>query len=216
MCQGPDYTHIIGSVHLGNFIAATNAAELAFTHVLNVADNLDMVYPTTPAHKPRLHGNRGHGNSVHANHHRSEGVHGNGVYSNKHELEPVHSNQPESGGVHGNGVHSNSVSSNQSRPVVIYRKIAMRDGAHNPIEAHLISEAVEWLRSVDRGDASAKVLVNCRAGIGRAGSVGVAYVFATNPAMSFDDAYQFVFAKRFVYPHAGLADILYNLYPRHT
>jgi len=153
--QGPDYNHIIGNVHLGNFIAATNAAELGFTHVLNVADNLDMVYSTS--------------DSQHGDHHQ-----------------PV---------------------------TVTYRKIAMRDGAHNPIEIHLIAEAVEWLRSVDY--EGTKILVNCRAGIGRAGSVAVAYVFATNPSLSFDDAYHFVFAKRFVYPHASLASMLYQLFPRH-
>ncbi len=43
--QGPDYTHVLGTLHVGNFIAATNAKECGFTHVLNVADNLDMVYP---------------------------------------------------------------------------------------------------------------------------------------------------------------------------
>jgi len=154
--QGPDYNHIIGNVHLGNFIAATNAAELGFTHVLNVADNLDMVYSS-----------------------------------------PV----------------SESHQSNQHQPVpVTYRKIAMRDGAHNPIEIHLVAEAVKWLRSVDY--EGTKILVNCRAGIGRAGSVAVAYVFATNPSLSFDEAYQFVFAKRFVYPHAGLSSMLYQLFPR--
>jgi len=126
--------------------------------VLNVADNLDMVYPS-PASE-----------------------------STGHDI-PHHS------------------------VPVIYRKVAMRDGAHNPIERHLVAEAVEWLRSVDHDRA--KILVNCRAGIGRAGSVAVAYVFATNPSFSFDEAYQFVFAKRFVYPHAGLASILYELYPRH-
>jgi len=145
--QGPDYNHIFGGVHLGNFIAATHAAELGFTHVLNVADNLDMVY------------------------------------------------------------------SDPRQPSVIYRKIAMRDGAHNPIERHLVADAVEWLRAVDKDGAS--ILVNCRAGIGRAGSVAVAYVFAANPSWSFDDAYQFVFAKRFVYPHASLACQLYELFPRH-
>jgi len=123
--------------------------------VLNVADNLDMVY--TP-------------------------------YSESHH-DDQHSSTP-----------------------VIYRKIAMRDGAHNPIERHLIAEAVEWLKSVDT--PGAKVLVNCRAGIGRAGSVGVAFVFATNPWMTFNEAYDFVYAKRFVYPHAGLAGILYELFPR--
>jgi len=218
MCQGPEYTHIIGSVHLGNFIAATNAAELSFTHVLNVADNLDMVYPTTPDYQPRHHGNQqGHPSNgrpsggAPSNQQQSQGVH-----SNRHESEGVHGNQPQSVDVRGNGVHGNGVPSNQCSPAVVYRKIAMRDGAHNPIDRELMAEAVAWLRAVDHGPTDTKVLVNCRAGIGRAGSVGVAYVFATNPAMSFDEAYRFVFAKRFVYPHAGLAGILYDLYPRHS
>ena len=66
-------------MHLGNFIAATNAAELGFTHVLNVADNLDMVYPTSASES--------------------------GTTRDQRPSQPVN-----------------------------YRKIAMRDGAHNPID----------------------------------------------------------------------------------
>ena len=57
---GPNYDHILNSVFCGNFIAATNARECGFTHVLNVADNLDIVYTSeahgkeeTPIGKPR-------------------------------------------------------------------------------------------------------------------------------------------------------------------
>ena len=141
--QGPDYSHILGSVHLGNFIAATHAKQCGFTHVLNVADNLDMVYPE--------------------------------------------------GGVK-------------------YHKVPMKDGGHNPIEEYKIKEAVDWLQKQNK--EGNKVLVNCRAGIGRAGSTAVAFVFAENPEMSYKEAYKFCFSKRFVYPHVGLKDILHSCFPR--
>lgn len=141
--KGPNYDHILGSVNLGNFIAATNAKECGFTHVLNVAENLDMVYPD--------------------------------------------------GGVN-------------------YLKIAMRDGACNSIENDKIKQAVEWLKANDTPDH--KILVNCRAGIGRAGSVAVAYCFARLADISYEDSYKHVSERRFVYPHYGLKDTLYELYPR--
>ena len=95
---------------------------------------------------------------------------------------------------------------------VTYQKIPMSDGAHNPVSLEKIRDAVEWLILQNKEDN--KVLVNCRAGIGRASSVGVAFVFACKTSWSYEDAYQHVFSKRFVYPHAGLKDILYTLYPR--
>ncbi len=140
---GPDYDHILDSLHLGNFIAATNAAELGFTHVLNVADNLDMVNPS------------------------------------------------DSG--------------------VLYKKVPMTDGACNPIEESKIREAVDWLCSMN-SPGKTRILVNCRAGIGRAGSVAVAFVFRQRQDFSFEDAKMFVFEKRFVYPHKNLECTLYKLY----
>ncbi|XP_076463613.1 dual specificity protein phosphatase 4-like [Babylonia areolata] len=95
---------------------------------------------------------------------------------------------------------------------VDYKKIPMRDGAVNPIPPEMIQEAVEWLK--ERSKTCSKILVNCRAGIGRAGSVAVAYVYAEDTSFSYEDAYNFVFKKRFVYPHKGLRDTLNNLYPR--
>lgn len=93
---------------------------------------------------------------------------------------------------------------------LLYKKVPMADGAHNPIEDWKIKEAVEWLVS----HKSYKTLVNCRAGIGRAGSTVVSYVFKTNPDMSYNDAYKFVFDRRFIYPHKGLKDTLSRLYPK--
>lgn len=142
--QGPDYNHIADCVFLGNFIAATNARQCGFTHVLNVADNLDMVF------------------------------------------------------AEGDGV--------------TYQKVPMRDGAHNPIEPEKVEQAVAWL--MENNQNSNRILVNCRAGIGRAGSVGVAFVFARNPSMSYEEAKELVLSKRFVYPHAGLEEMLYRLFER--
>ena len=139
--QKPDWNDIVSGVSLGNFLAATNAKECGFTHVLNVADNLDMVYP------------------------------------------------------------DNSIT---------YKKLPMQDGACNSIPDEQIKEAVSWLRKSDRG--SNKVLINCRAGIGRAGSVAVAYTFYYFPHMSFEEAYEYVSRRRFVYPHYGLKETLYRLY----
>ena len=143
--KGPEYSHILGAVHLGNFMAASIADQLAFDAVLNVADSLDLV--TSKFSKP-----------------------------------------------------------------VDYKKIPIRDGAMHHIPSEQIREAVEWLQ--DRSNTCNKILVNCRAGIGRAGSVVVAYVFAQTPDMSYEQAYNFVFSRRFVYPHKGLRDTLYRLYPR--
>ena len=78
--QGPNYDHILDSVYCGNFIAATTAKKCGFTHVLNVAGNLDIIY------------------------------------------EPGEE--------------------------VIYKKVGMTDGGHNPIPPHLMSEAVRWLKLI--------------------------------------------------------------------
>ena len=103
------------------------------------------------------------------------------------------------------------ITSKFSKPVD-YKKIPMRDGAMNPIPQEQVAEAVAWL--MDRSQHCTKILVNCRAGIGRAGSVVVAYVFAENLSMSYEEAYNYVFSRRFVYPHKGLRDTLHRLYPR--
>ena len=144
--QGPNYDIIIGAIHVGNFIAASNAKTCGFTHVLNCAEYLDLV-------------------------------------------------QLENFGV-------------------IYKKIPMKDGAANRINEEQIKEAVSWLKEHNkRGN---KILICCRAGIGRAGSVAIAFVFAENPRMTYEDAQNYVTQKRFIYPHSGLKEVLYTLYPRKT
>ena len=142
--QESNYDHICGSVHLGNFIAATHAKENGFTHVINVAETLDVVFPNKD---------------------------------------------------------------------VVYRKVFIKDGAHNPIEDEKLLDAVHWIKQHDV--SGNKLLLNCRAGIGRAGSVAVAYVYYTNPKLSYDDAYNYCFKRRFVYPHARLQERIEQVFPRY-
>jgi hypothetical protein len=42
--QGPSSHHIHEAVYCGNFLCAIEATKYGFTHVLNVAENLEMVY----------------------------------------------------------------------------------------------------------------------------------------------------------------------------
>ena len=95
---------------------------------------------------------------------------------------------------------------------VIYKKVPMTDGAHNPIETGKLKESIDWLLENDRDKN--KILVNCRAGIGRAGSVAVGFVFAKCRDISYEQAYNYCFQRRFVYPHSGLKEKLQSLYPR--
>ncbi len=63
-------------------------------------------------------------------------------------------------------------------------------------------------------DKCRKILVHSRAGHARSGSILVAFVFANNPNLSFEQAMEFVNRRHFVYDHKGLKDSLYRLYPR--
>ncbi len=141
--QGPNFDHITGALYLGNFIAATHATECGFTHVLNVAQTLDVVFP-----------------------------------------------------------HNE----------VVYHKILMIDGSQHVIEDEQLLDSVHWIKKHDK--PGNKILLNCRAGIGRAGSAAIAYVYYLNPDMSYQDAYDFCFAKRYVYPHFGLQSSIERLFPR--
>ena len=142
--QEPNYNHICGALYLGNFIAATHAKECGFTHVINVAETLDVVFPNKD---------------------------------------------------------------------VVYHKVFIKDGAHNSIEEEKLLDAVHWIKQHDV--SGNKILLNCRAGIGRAGSVAVAYVYYTNPEMSYYDAYNYCIKKRFIYPHSRLQERIELVFPRY-
>ncbi|MEW6378107.1 MAG: dual specificity protein phosphatase [bacterium] len=142
--QGPQAEEIAPGVFVGNLIAASKAPELGFQAVLNMAEELNIGFP--------------------------------------------------SGGVE-------------------YKKIALADGAHNPIPPEKILDAVSWIQQqVKKGH---KVCVNCRAGIGRSGSIGIAYLYASNPAWPYSRALQAAWDKKpNIYPHKNLQETLEALFPR--
>ncbi|MCL6584005.1 MAG: dual specificity protein phosphatase family protein [bacterium] len=96
---------------------------------------------------------------------------------------------------------------------VEYKKIALPDGAHNPIPSEKILEAVSWIKQqVEQGR---RVCINCRAGIGRSGSIGIAYLYASHPDWSYTEALQAAWSKKpNIYPHQNLHLTLEALFPR--
>ncbi len=94
-----------------------------------------------------------------------------------------------------------------------YRHIPLRDGADHPIDPADIAAAVSWLE--ERIAGGEPTLVNCRAGIGRSGSIGVALIYARHRHWPYRDALEHVWAhKPDVYPHRGLEASLPGLFPR--
>jgi hypothetical protein len=146
--QGPQANEVAPNFFVGNFIAANKAASLGFTAVLNMSEELEVIFPT------------------------GEGV------------APIQ-----------------------------YKKIPVADGASNPIPSQYITQAVDWIdQMLAKGH---KVLVHCRAGIGRSGSIGIAYVYKHNRTWSYDQVRKFVWSKKAdVYPHKNLYESLSRLYPR--
>ena len=60
-----------------------------------------------------------------------------------------------------------------------------------------------------------KVLINCRAGIGRSGSIGLAYCFYKHRQWSYQKTLDYIWHKKAdIYPHAGLQESLEYLFPR--
>ena len=100
-----------------------------------------------------------------------------------------------------------------------YKYIPLVDWGTNAIPTAKIDEAVNWLtEQVSRGK---KTIVNCRAGIGRSGSIAIAYLYAHNPHYNYHQVvhmarhgYDNKFpGKSNIYPHVGLKESLEELYP---
>ncbi len=78
----------------------------------------------------------------------------------------------------------------------------------------VIGEAIAWIaRQLQQGKK--KVLVNCRAGIGRSGSIVLAYCFYKHPQWSYRQALDYIWSKKAdIYPHKHLRDSLERLFER--
>ena len=144
--QGPSYVEILPRVYVGNFIAASNATELRFDAVLNLAGEFLLNFPVNTG--------------------------------------------------------------------ITYKQLSVLDGAQHPIPDEVLGEAIFWIdKQLLQGKK--KVLVNCRAGIGRSGSVGLAYCFYKYPQWSYRQTLDYVWSKKAdIYPHKQLQKSLERLFPR--
>ena len=144
--QKASYVEIMPSVYVGNFIAASNAAELGFDAVLNLAEEFILDFSVDTG--------------------------------------------------------------------IAYRHIKLKDGAQNPIDDEVISNAIAWIER-QLQQRKKKVLVNCRAGIGRSGSILLAYCFYKHPHWSYKRARDYIWSKKAdIYPHKHLQTSLERLFER--
>ncbi|KAF0371051.1 protein tyrosine phosphatase [Gigaspora margarita] len=94
-----------------------------------------------------------------------------------------------------------------------YLKVPLKDGANNRISDHDISTCVKWVQG--QLENKRKTLVHCRAGMGRSGSIGIAYIYFHHQNFSYRQALQHAWSKKpDIYPHIGLHQSLERLYPR--
>ncbi|MEO1209362.1 MAG: dual specificity protein phosphatase [Cyanobacteria bacterium J06638_20] len=144
--QGPNHVEVMPSIFVGNFIAASQAEQLGFDAVLNLAEELTVTYPSTAG--------------------------------------------------------------------IAYKKLGTTDGAQHPITGSLLLEALDWIDEQQQ-QGKQSILIHCRAGIGRSGSLGVAYCFQHNPTWSYDQTLSYVWSKKpDIYPHRYLQETLERLFPR--
>ncbi|WP_199330951.1 dual specificity protein phosphatase [Leptolyngbya sp. FACHB-16] len=98
---------------------------------------------------------------------------------------------------------------------IAYRKMGTLDGAQHPISDDILLASVQWIEE-QLQTGKQKILVHCRAGIGRSGSVGIAYCFSKHPDWNYDQTLQYIWSKKAnIYPHRNLQDSLERLFPRH-
>ena len=97
---------------------------------------------------------------------------------------------------------------------IAYKKLGTLDGAQHPIADEILLEAIRWIDE-QLQQRKQKILIHCRAGIGRSGSVGVAYCFYKNPHWSYEQTLQYVWSKKpDIYPHRNLQTSLEQLFQR--
>ena len=95
---------------------------------------------------------------------------------------------------------------------VDYRYLPFADGAHNPLSPTRAIDGITWL--LQRLRAGRKTLVNCRAGIGRSGSLAVLAGAAEKPAVGFWEIAARVKADKDIHVHVDtdriVADPLFH------
>jgi len=98
---------------------------------------------------------------------------------------------------------------------ILYKKIGLLDGANNSISDCSIQEAVQWIDNAVKQNH--KVLIHCRAGLGRSGSIGIAYLFYMNPDWTFKETLNSIQKlKPEIYPHKDLEKTLERTFIRYT
>jgi len=90
--------------------------------------------------------------------------------------------------------------------------VPLPPGASREIPSHTVAKVA--LKLLEYSNRQANVLMGDRQGQGRVGSMMVAYIYANNPCLSFQEAYDYVRERRQIYCHKGLKNILPELYPR--
>jgi len=97
---------------------------------------------------------------------------------------------------------------------IVSKKLGVLDGSQHPIGDEVLFEAVNWIdEQVKNGKK--KVLINCRAGIGRSGSASIAYCFYKHPDWSYQQTLDYIWSKKAdIYPHKHLQESLERLFPR--
>ncbi|CAG5120659.1 unnamed protein product [Candidula unifasciata] len=96
--------------------------------------------------------------------------------------------------------------------IKVFKSSEVKSGSGNEIDGQQLKELVQWLMEVNMN--CYRILVGDHEGLGRAGSVIVAYIFANNRNLTFDEAYNYVKTRTYVFCHKGLKETLYQLYPR--
>lgn len=96
---------------------------------------------------------------------------------------------------------------------VAYQKLSCTDGAQHPIPPEHIQAAITWIEAqISQGR---RILIHCRAGIGRSGSIGVAYCYHRNRHWNYEQTLDYIWSKKpDIYPHRQLQASLEQLFPR--
>ena len=97
---------------------------------------------------------------------------------------------------------------------ITYKHLGLLDGAQHSIPDKVLLEAIAWIEEQLR-QGKKKLLINCRAGIGRSGSVSLAYCFYKHTKWNYQQTLDYIWSKKAdIYPHSHLQESLERLFPR--